>query len=72
MLSVGGMSYVYKVKGTHVIKPTDRRALEAVPFQRGSMPDGKYVTLITCHPKGSDQRRLVVVGTFHHASKRAG
>ncbi|WP_067451899.1 class E sortase [Actinomadura macra] len=70
VLSVGRTSYVYKVRGKRIIMPTDRRALEAVPFKRGSVANGKYVTLITCHPKGSDRRRLVVVGAFHHTSGR--
>ncbi|WP_160573985.1 class E sortase [Actinomadura physcomitrii] len=55
-------TYVYRVRGRHIIKPTDRRALEPVPFKRGKAPDGEYVTLISCTPKGSDRRRIVVVG----------
>ncbi|MFB4302585.1 class E sortase [Actinomadura sp. NTSP31] len=55
-------TYVYRVRGTHVIKPADRRALEPVPFKPGKAPDGQYVTLISCTPKGSDRRRIVVVG----------
>ncbi|WP_344284275.1 class E sortase [Actinomadura napierensis] len=55
-------TYVYRVRGRHVIRPTDRRALEPVPFKPGKAPDGQYVTLISCTPKGSDRRRIVVVG----------
>ncbi|WP_165978559.1 class E sortase [Actinomadura darangshiensis] len=62
VLRVGRKSYVYTVRTKRVIKPADRRALEPVPFKRASAPDGEYVTLITCTPKGSDRRRLVVVG----------
>ncbi|TDD93875.1 class E sortase [Actinomadura rubrisoli] len=69
VLRVGRTSYVYKVKATRIIRPTDRRALEAVPFKRESTPHGRYITLITCHPKGSDRQRLVVVGTLHHTTK---
>jgi LPXTG-site transpeptidase (sortase) family protein len=54
-------TYVYRVRGRHIIKPTDRRALEPVPFRPGKAPDGAYVTLISCTPKGSDRRRIVVV-----------
>jgi sortase A len=62
VLRVGNTSYVYRVRGKHVIMPNDRSVLEPVPFDRGSAPDGRYVTLITCTPKGSDRRRLVVIG----------
>ena len=55
-------TYVYRVRTKRVIDPRDRRALEPVPFKRHSAPRGQYVTLITCAPKGSDRRRLVVVG----------
>lgn len=62
VLRAGGKSYVYKARSSHVVEPTDRRALEPVPFKRRSAPNGAYVTLITCTPKGSDRYRLVVVG----------
>ncbi|WP_173098051.1 class E sortase [Actinomadura verrucosospora] len=55
-------TYVYRVRGRHIITPSDRRALEPVPFKRGKAPDGRYVTLISCTPKGSDRHRIVVVG----------
>ncbi|MDL4815365.1 class E sortase [Actinomadura opuntiae] len=55
-------TYVYRVRGTHIIRPGDRRALEPVPFKPGKAPNGEYVTLISCTPKGSDRRRIVVVG----------
>ncbi|QXJ22669.1 class E sortase [Actinomadura graeca] len=70
VLSAGRASYVYRVKRKRIIRPRDRRALEAVPFKRGSVPDGTYVTLISCHPRGSDRRRLVVVAALHHTSRR--
>ncbi|HEU5030279.1 MAG TPA: class E sortase [Spirillospora sp.] len=54
-------TYVYRVRGRHIIRPTDRRALEPVPFKPGKAPDGAYVTLISCTPKGSDRHRIVVV-----------
>ncbi|WUH98932.1 class E sortase [Spirillospora sp. NBC_00431] len=70
VLRVGRTSYVYKVRSMHVIEPRDREVLEPVPFDRGGAPDGEYVTLITCTPKGSDRRRLVVIGKRAHPSKR--
>ncbi|NKZ08208.1 class E sortase [Actinomadura latina] len=62
VLRWGRRTYVYRVRAKRVIKPGDRRALEPVPFKRRSAPNGRYITLITCTPKGSDRRRLVVVG----------
>ncbi|MFA1546742.1 class E sortase [Actinomadura chokoriensis] len=62
VLRVGRTTYVYRVSVKRVIRPADRRALEPVPFHRRSAPHGQYVTLISCTPKGSDRRRLVVVG----------
>ncbi|WP_171064191.1 class E sortase [Actinomadura soli] len=70
VLRVGRTSYTYTMRSMHVIKPRDRRALEPVPFKPLSAPDGEYVTLITCTPKGSDRRRLVVVAKLKHTSKR--
>ncbi|MFI0482565.1 class E sortase [Actinomadura sp. 9N215] len=70
VLRVGRTSYVYRVRSKHVIKPRDRDVLEPVPFDWRSAPDGEYVTLITCTPKGSDRRRLVVVGKLAGTSKR--
>lgn len=62
VLRWGRTTYVYRVRTKRVIDPSDRRALEPVPFKRRSAPNGQYVTLITCTPKGSDRHRLVVVG----------
>ncbi|TDD27453.1 class E sortase [Actinomadura sp. KC06] len=70
VLRVGRTSYTYRMRSMHVIKPRDRRVLEPVPFKPLSAPDGEYVTLITCTPKGSDRRRLVVIGKLVRTSKR--
>lgn len=68
VLRAGRRTYVYRVRLKRVIGPRNRRVLEPVPFRSRSAPDGRYVTLITCTPKGSDRRRLVVVGKI--AAKR--
>ncbi|NDU76179.1 sortase [Actinomadura sp. DSM 109109] len=68
VLRVGRRSYVYRVRTKRVVDPRDRRALEPVPFERASAPRGRYVTLVTCTPRGSDRQRLVVVGKI--ASRR--
>lgn len=61
VLKANHRTYVYRVRGRHIIVPTDRRALEPVPFRPGKAPNGEYVTLISCTPKGSDRHRIVVV-----------
>ncbi|MFI0406162.1 class E sortase [Actinomadura sp. 3N508] len=66
VLRAGRTTYTYTMRTMRVIKPRDRRALEPVPFKPLSAPDGQYITLITCTPKGSDRRRLVVVGKLTH------
>ncbi|WP_165964429.1 class E sortase [Actinomadura sp. KC216] len=70
VLHAGRTTYTYTMRTMRVIKPRDRRVLEPVPFKPLSAPDGQYITLITCTPKGSDRRRLVVVGKLSHTSKR--
>lgn len=69
VLRAGRTAYVYTARSKRVIKPRDRRALEPVPFKPRSAPDGEYVTLVTCTPKGSDRYRLVVVGKLHHTRR---
>ncbi|RSN45397.1 class E sortase [Actinomadura sp. WAC 06369] len=61
-LRAGGRTYTYRVRDKRITMPDDRDALEPVPYRPWSPPDGAYVTLITCHPKGTDERRLIVVG----------
>ncbi|OLT37348.1 hypothetical protein BJF79_29575, partial [Actinomadura sp. CNU-125] len=61
-LRASGKTYTYRVTDKRVTMPDDRSALEPVPYEPWSPPDGAYVTLITCHPKGTDTRRLIVVG----------
>ncbi|GGV17610.1 hypothetical protein GCM10010182_43600 [Actinomadura cremea] len=60
-LRAGGKTHVYRVQDKRITMPDDRSALEPVPYRPWSPPDGAYVTLITCHPKGTDERRLIVV-----------
>ncbi|GAA2629507.1 class E sortase [Actinomadura fulvescens] len=52
----------YLVRGKRVITPRRTSVLRPVPFRAGRTPEGGFVSLITCHPKGSNAKRLVVVG----------
>ncbi|MEU5881182.1 class E sortase [Spirillospora sp. NPDC047279] len=61
-LRAEGRSLRYRVRSVHIITPRQTSVLEPVPFKPGASPDGRYLSLITCHPKGSDTHRLVVVG----------
>src|SRR5690606_2188517 len=62
VLRAGGKSYVYKARSSHVVEPTDRRALAPVPFKRRSAPNGAYVRPIHRTPHGPARYRLGVVG----------
>ncbi|HEX2314224.1 MAG TPA: class E sortase, partial [Thermomonospora sp.] len=60
-LYAGGVRHAYRVESVRVTTPADGGVLAAVPFDPAAEPAGRFVTLVTCHPKGSDEFRLVVV-----------
>ena len=70
VLRIGRTTYTYRARIKRVIDPRDRRALEPVPFKARSAPNGQWITLITCTPKGSDRHRLVVVGKLYRTSRK--
>ncbi|MBW8484734.1 class E sortase [Actinomadura parmotrematis] len=53
-------SFTYRVTGRRIISPRTRSVLAPVRFRPGSTPHEAVLTLITCHPKGSDRQRLTV------------
>ncbi|HEX6446967.1 MAG TPA: class E sortase [Streptosporangiales bacterium] len=71
LVSAGGVVYVYRVTGTHVVLPTDLAVTAPVPGHPGATPHLARITLTTCHPKYSAARRLVVVGRLA-GTRRAG
>ncbi|MFF5264809.1 class E sortase [Actinomadura viridis] len=60
-LRSGGRTYVYRVYAKRIIAGTNTRVLAPVPFHWSRTPRRSVLTLITCHPKGSDRQRLVVL-----------
>ncbi|GAA3932083.1 hypothetical protein GCM10023085_11740 [Actinomadura viridis] len=60
-LRSGGRTYVYRVYAKRVIAGTNTRVLAPVPFHWSRKARSSVLTLITCHPKGSDRQRLVVL-----------
>ncbi len=52
--------YVYRVTGTDVVLPHQVEVIAPVPNQPGVEPDGRYMTLTTCHPMFSARERFIV------------
>jgi len=52
--------YVYRVTSTEIVAPSNVSVIAPVPDQLGSEPDGRYLTMTTCHPKYSAAQRYVV------------
>ncbi len=52
--------YIYRVTGTQIVRPTAIRVIAPVPNHPGTAPNGRYLTMTTCHPKYSAARRYVV------------
>lgn len=54
--------YVYEVFDWEIVQPDEVRAIAPIPGESGSEPDGRYITLTTCHPKFSAAQRWVTYG----------
>jgi sortase A len=54
--------YVYRVTESTIVSPEDVEVVAPVPGEAGSSPDGRYITLTTCHPRYSAAQRWVVHG----------
>lgn len=60
----GSERLTYRVTGTEIVSPRQVDVLASVPGRPGGMPDGKRLTLTTCHPRWSSDLRLIVFGTL--------
>jgi sortase A len=58
--------YVYRVTETHIVRPSFIAAIAPVPGEMASAPNGRYLTLTTCHPKYSASQRYVVYGVLDY------
>jgi sortase A len=54
--------YVYRVTSTEIVAPSNVGVIASVPGQPGAEPNGRYLTLTTCHPKYSASKRYIVHG----------
>ncbi|WP_071396403.1 class D sortase [Bacillus tuaregi] len=57
IIYIGNKEYTYKVVSKEIVEPTDVEVVKPVKGQ-------SLVTLITCHPKNSDKKRLIVFGEY--------
>lgn len=52
--------YVYEIYEYDIVRPTDVQVVAPVPNQPGVAPDGRYLTMTTCHPLYSAAQRWIV------------
>lgn len=52
--------YVYRVTSTEIVAPSNVGVIAPVPNQPGIAPNGRYLTMTTCHPKYSAAKRYIV------------
>ena len=58
--------FVYRVASWEIVRPTDVQVIAPVPNEPGAEPDGRYITLTTCHPKFSAAQRWIVHGELEY------
>ncbi|GAA4092261.1 hypothetical protein GCM10022214_62260 [Actinomadura miaoliensis] len=61
VLAEGARRHTYRVYRKTIMSPRRRSVLAPVPFQPDAAPRTRSLTLVTCHPPGSDRQRLVVL-----------
>lgn len=54
------VTYVYRVTGRDIVRPSAVEVTAPVPYHPGRRPREKLLTLTTCHPKFSAAYRLIV------------
>jgi sortase A len=58
--------YVYRVTSSAIVAPSNVGVIAPVPGQPGAAPDGRYITLTTCHPQYSAAERYIVHGELEY------
>lgn len=58
--------FVYRMTDWEIVQPHEVRVIAPVPNQPGMAPDGRYITLTTCHPRYSAAQRYVVHGELEY------
>lgn len=56
--------YTYRVDRTKIVKPTEVDVISPVPENPGVVPSERWMTLTTCTPKWSAEKRLIVFALF--------
>ena len=59
-IRVATTSYEYRVTGHEIVSPSENAVVAPTPDQPGTRPVRRMLTLTTCHPKYSANKRLVV------------
>lgn len=62
--------YTYRMTGHRIVTPNHTEFIAPVPGRDGARPTGRFITLISCHPKFSAAQRYVVVGRLEGAVTR--
>lgn len=60
--------YTYRMTGHRIVTPDHLEVIAPVPGRPGARPKGRFITLISCHPKFSAAQRYVVVGKLERAA----
>jgi sortase A len=64
--------FTYRVRADPVVvASTATDAIAPVPFQPGTAPSERLLTLTTCHPRWSSEKRMIVHATFVEERPRA-
>lgn len=70
MVDTRTMQFVYQVTRTKIVLPTETTATAPVPFHPDKKADKRRITLTTCHPKYSAERRLLIFGELIEERRR--
>lgn len=62
--------YTYKVKRSTIVRPTQVEVIAPVPEQPGVVPSERWMTLTTCTPKWSAEKRLIVFAQYQSFDPR--
>lgn len=62
--------FTYTVVGSEIVRPSAVEVTFPVPHQPGEAPARRLVTLTTCHPKYSAERRLIVYGELRVTDRK--
>ncbi|MFC0863449.1 class E sortase [Sphaerimonospora cavernae] len=63
--------YTYRVDHKEIVDPTDLAVVDPVPGHPALRPSKAMITMTTCHPKYSAQRRLIVYGVLATREERS-